>query len=110
MCDFHKNNYINKYSSRYTFCCNPFETHKIKFLYQCSKVNLECALKCTKYSIKNIIPGKKICKNCLTLLNTKLKEAEQTAEFLDTEELQSQNANMCSENTIKYIKYIKYIK
>lgn len=71
ICQYHESLILAKYSRGFKFCCNPYDRHKKNNDYRLSLISLELAedIKNSNVEIHNkLIPGKKICSNCLEKL------------------------------------------
>ena len=61
---------------KFQYCCNPFNSHTLRINYKCKEITSELAEECSELINLKIIPGKKICGNCLVRINNQLKTAK----------------------------------
>src|SRR5258705_5713603 len=75
LCGHHEQLYLYRYAHNQTSCLEPFFQHKIPVKKSLRNVTLEMSV---KFSEKvNMIPGQKLCKNCLqTILNMDIASPE----------------------------------
>ena len=69
------NKYIKHWAINQLYCSDPFNVHKKKSKYKLRDISLENRI--TYSSICTLVPGSKLCKNCLVDLDEKLSENEE---------------------------------
>ena len=61
VCESHKHKFLTFYVSKQLKCCDPFESHKKPIKTGLFEIDLEMSAK----SPQKIIPGQKLCGNCV---------------------------------------------
>lgn len=76
ICHHHKCKYLDYYSRSFTKCCDPFKRHRKPVTDQLRVIDLQIAGDSVKYLGRSLIPGDKLCRNCLVDITCKIKKAE----------------------------------
>lgn len=83
-CTHHRVLYLDKYELKQTQCCDPYKVHKTAVKKNLRKVTLSLTKKGQLVN-KKVIPGKKICLNCLKKLNAIQDEDDSSSTSSDNQ-------------------------
>lgn len=77
ICHHHKCRYLDYFSRSYTKCCDPFHRHRKQLTdqHQLRIIDLAIAGDSIRYLGKLLIPGDKLCRNCLSDVKNKIKKS-----------------------------------
>lgn len=76
ICIHHKKYFLDHYSNYETKCCDPYSFHKKIITTQLRVLSYENCKEFNNISDITLIPGKKICSNCLKLVMNIINEAK----------------------------------
>lgn len=77
ICITHRKKFLTSYSACHQKCCDPCQRHKNPIRSNLRIADLEDHQKYKDFLGVHIIPGKKICTNCLVFLNSQIKQESQ---------------------------------
>lgn len=93
ICNYHTKKIISYYPNAYKRCCNPYKIHKKENTYRLMEITLEGADQVSNYLEIELIPGQKICKNCLEKVKDELVEKKAQFSQNNNEQTSSQSTN-----------------